>query len=62
LNGNEHAAKTQRQEEGTLTTGNTSSGKTEKELELEAKNERLEKEVEELKKGYKICNYKWWSL
>jgi hypothetical protein len=53
LNGNDHTAKVHRdrQEEGTLTTGNTSSGKTEKELELEAKNERLEKEVEALKKG-----------
>jgi hypothetical protein len=42
---------TQTRTPGTITTGNTSSGKTEKELELEAKNEKLEREVEELKKG-----------
>lgn len=44
-------ARSDRQEEGTITTGNTSSWKTDKEIELEAKNERLEKEVQELKKG-----------
>jgi hypothetical protein len=31
------------QEEGTITMGNTSSGKTDKEMELKAKNDRLEK-------------------
>jgi hypothetical protein len=52
LNGTDTAkARRERQEEGTLTTGYTSSGKTEKERELEAKNEKLEREVEELKKG-----------
>jgi hypothetical protein len=54
LNGTIHTINTlrrERQEEGTITTGNTSSGKTDKELELETKNEKLEQEVAELKKG-----------
>jgi hypothetical protein len=63
LNGNDTAkARRERQEEGTLTTGNTSSGKTEKEMELEAKNARLEREVEELKKGLQTLQVQMGSL
>jgi uncharacterized protein YceH (UPF0502 family) len=54
FNGTAHTLnRRERQEEGTITTGNTSSGKTDKEMELEAKNEKLEQEVAELKQGLK---------
>jgi hypothetical protein len=52
----------ERQEEGTLTTSYTSSGKTEKERELEAKNEKLEREVEELKKGLQNLQLQMFEL